>query len=281
MTEQRERESAGGVLAGRSALVTGAAGAIGREICHRLGERGAIIVALDFDPRGLAEAMLPVVESGVEVVESHVDLTEPDGFAEAIAAIVERVGRIDVLVNNAGALSLGPFENISLDEWNRIMKVNVRGLLFMAIEVGRHLERTGGGGVIVNIGSVAGHSAMRNRAHYCASKAAVTTITKGLALELATQGTRVVGILPKGIQSGMSGNWLSAIDGVTRIQSEAWHEDPEQREHVVATIPAGRPGDPRDIAEAVAFLASEQASYVTGSMLAVDGGYLAGDNLTV
>lgn len=267
-------------LKGSVAVVTGAAGGIGRAIARRMGERGAVIAALDVNQQGLDALAAELEDAGIRAAPFVVDLARVERFDAAMDQVVRQLGGVDVLVNNAGALSLGEFADISLGEWHRIMEVNVKAVLFLSIAAGRRMADAGRGGCVVNIGSVAGSFAMQGRAHYCASKAAVATLTKGLALELAAHGIRVAGILPKGIQSGMSGSWLSAADGVTRITAENWFDDPAQRAQVLSTIPVGRPGEPDDIAHAVCFLASRRASWITGSMLAVDGGYLAGDAAT-
>jgi NAD(P)-dependent dehydrogenase (short-subunit alcohol dehydrogenase family) len=208
------------------------------------------------------------------------DITRRSEITSALEALAARFGQPTGLVNNAGLISLGPFESISDTEWQKIMQVNLKAPLFCSIEfalVGAGLEASRS---IVNIGSVAAVRAMMNRAHYCASKSGVITLTRGLALELAEQGIRVNCIHPKGIESGMSGNWVSAEDSSTQVRSGGWLDDPKQKAVVYQSLPIGRHGQPSDVANAVSFLLSERSSYINGACLDVDGGYLAGDMFT-
>jgi NAD(P)-dependent dehydrogenase (short-subunit alcohol dehydrogenase family) len=263
------------------ALVTGAGGAIGRQIAVRLGEDGYAVAALDVRLEAAETTADLLRREGRQSETVVADIASIEGINSAFDQVESSLGTVTALVNNAGVISLGPFEDISDAEWDRVMRVNLKAPLFVAIEFARRAKAAGVGGAIVNIGSVASKRVMMNRAHYCASKAGVITLTKGLALELADIPIRVNCIHPKGIESGMSGNWISARDGQSQVSSGGWLDNPEQKRIVYQSLPIGRHGQPADIAAAVSFLLSDAASWATGASLDVDGGYLAGDTFTI
>lgn len=270
------------VTSAQAALVTGAGGGIGSAICVKLAEEGYPVVGLDINLEAATATCDAIGANGGTAVPVQADLTKLADIARALDDAEQRVGPISVLVNNAGALSIGPFEDIAESEWDKLMDVNVKAPFFLTQEFARRIEARGddAGGAVVNIGSVAGVRAMMNRAHYCASKGAIRTLTAGMALELAPIGIRVNSINPKAILSGMSGRWISATDGSSHVSDTTWLEDPEQRTVVLQSLPVGSHGEPADIAEAVAFLVSDESAYMTGAVLDVDGGYLAGDMFT-
>jgi NAD(P)-dependent dehydrogenase (short-subunit alcohol dehydrogenase family) len=262
-------------------LVTGAGGPIGRGIALRLAAEGHAIGCLDVRKEPAEETAAAVVAAGGHSIALVADITERDQVKKTMATLSEAFGTPTGLVNNAGVISLGPFETISDAEWEKIMRVNLKAPLFVAIEfvsAGIGIDRPR---AIVNIGSVAAIRVMMNRAHYCASKGGVVTLTRGLAIELAPHNVRVNCIHPKGIESGMSGNWVSAKDSSVQVSSGGWLDDPKQKAVVYQSIPIGRHGQPADIANGVAFLLSERAKWITGASLDIDGGYLAGDMFTV
>ena len=263
------------------AVVTGAGGAIGRAIALKLADEGFAVAALDLlrDP---AEETAKLIENaGGRAAAIIADITEAREIHAAFDDIAARLGVASTLVNNAGALSLGPFEDISESEWDRIFEVNLKAPFFLVQEFARRLVSITGSGAVVNIGSVAAKRVMMNRAHYCASKAGVQALTKGQALELAPFNIRVNCVNPKAILSGMSGRWISAVDGTSHISEGGWIDDPEQKRIVLQSLPVGDHGRPSDIAGAVAFLVSDAAGWITGACVDVDGGYLAGDMFTV
>jgi glucose 1-dehydrogenase len=262
------------------AVVTGAGGAIGRAIALRLAEDGYAIAALDLLADPTADTAKQVEDAGGRAVPVVADITRAEQIPRAFDEIAAQLGVAGVLVNNAGALSLGPFEDICEAEWDRVFDVNLKAPFFLTQEFARRLSASGRGGAVVNIGSVAAKRAMMNRAHYCASKGGVQALTKGQALELAPLNIRVNCINPKAILSGMSGRWISATDGQSHVSDSGWIDDPEQKRIVFQSLPVGENGRPLDIANAVAFVASDRARWITGACIDVDGGYLAGDMFT-
>ncbi|HVW42045.1 MAG TPA: SDR family oxidoreductase [Amycolatopsis sp.] len=264
----------------RVAVVTGAGGAIGRAIALRLAADGYRVAALDMLGDPATDTAARIEAEGGKAIPVVADITSGEQIRRAFDEVAAHLGVADTLVNNAGALSLGPYEDISEGEWDRIFDVNLKAPFFLTQEFARRLSSAGGHGSVVNIGSVAAKRVMMNRAHYCASKGGVQALTKGQALELAPLGIRVNCINPKAILSGMSGRWVSAVDGRSHVTEGGWFDDPEQKRIVFQSLPIGENGNPTDIANAVAFLASDAAGWMTGACVDVDGGYLAGDMFT-
>ena len=185
--------------------------------------------------------------------------------ASDIEALVERgmqIGPIDILVNNAGVETITPLLEIPEEEWDRTLDTNLKGVFLCSQIVARAMIAEGRGGKMVNIGSIAGVMPPRNEPHYAASKGGVHVLTKQMALELAPHGITVNAVAPGVIKNGLSTHHSLA--------------DPENAERIARGIPLGRVGTPLDIAQAVLFLASGEADYVTGVVLPVDGGFLVG-----
>lgn len=229
-------------------VVTGAAGGIGRATCAEFLRRGATVVGLDRAPAG-AETL-----GGVDT--RVVDVSEVHAIRAAADAIVADYGRIDVWVNNAGSLSRSASLDLEPEAWDATLAVNLRGTFFGAQAAARHMAVRGGGS-IVNLSSYAGLKARPNCADYASAKAGVAHLTECLALEWGPLGIRVNGIAPGYIDTPMSA-WM--------------HADPKNKEHFVGRTPLQRLGAPDDIARAIAYLASDDASFVTGEVLLVDGG---------
>jgi NAD(P)-dependent dehydrogenase (short-subunit alcohol dehydrogenase family) len=241
-------------FAGRGVVVTGAARGIGRAIVSAFLDEGATVVAVDVDP---SVADVPGVEPIV------VDLAEPGAAAGMVARAEKVLGRIDVLVNNAAVMPDGPILDVSEDDWDRTFAVNVRAVFFASQAAARHMAAHGGGAV-VNLSSA---NAVRNEspeAPYNASKAAVIAMTRSFAHELGHLGVRANCVAP----------------GETLTPEEADEMTPDDRaaeREYVRRIPLRRLGRPAEQAAAVLFLASDEASFVSGETLVVDGGELAGD----
>lgn len=236
---------------GKVAIVTGAASGIGRATAELFAERGARVVALDRDDAvtGLAsESVVPLVA----------DVTV-DGSAErAVATAVDRFGRLDVLVNNAGYINYRPVIETDRDEWEKTMAINATGYFLFAREAVKAMLPARSG-AIVNIASYASFFAFPGIAPYAASKGAVAQLTRALALEVAPHGIRVNAV--------GAGNVVTNLLNTFRDDGRAFLADHGRH------APIGRAAEPREIAEVVAFLASERASFAIGSIVMVDGGY--------
>jgi meso-butanediol dehydrogenase / (S,S)-butanediol dehydrogenase / diacetyl reductase len=249
-----------GLLAGKVALVTGAGSGIGRGIASVLGREGAELVLTDLD-RGAAERA--AAELGGRALRH--DVTSADQCRAVVASTLDELGRIDVLVNNAGVSRSVPFTELDEAEWDRVLDVNAKGVFLTTRAVAPHMiERRSGS--IISISSMVGKEGIPFFTHYCASKFAVIGFTQALAKELAPHGVRVNAVCPGVVRTPL---WeplldqLSATKAITR--DEAWQE-------FIDGIPLGRPQDPQDIGEAVAFLASERARNMTGQGVNVTGG---------
>jgi len=247
----------------RVALVTGAASGIGREISRVLSTAGARIVAVDRDGTGLEETCSSI-ENG-EALPLTVDLME-DGAEEGI---VERAastfGGLDVLVNCAGVFPTSPALTLAKEDWDRVLGLNLRSPFLCSQAAARWMVGEGRPGNIVNIASTAGTVARPGIAHYAASKAALIMLTKVLAIEWAEHDIRVNAVAPG----------LVETPGVTQglLDTEGGRQEHLRK---LDKTPMARPGEPREIAKAVLFLASGNSSFVTGHTLFVDGGYAAG-----
>lgn len=240
-------------FADKTVIVTGAGSGIGAATARRFAEEGANVVLA-----GRRREKLDEVAAGMEV--SRVLVRETDVLQQAevealVAAAVERFGGLDVLVNNAGTAAFAPFMDGSVEEWHRIFAVNVDGVFFGCRAAIPHLLKTKGS--IVNVSSVSGLGGDWNLSFYDASKGAVTNLTRALALELGGQGVRVNAVNPT----------LTATDMAAGITSHAG-----MMEKFRDRIPMGRAAEPSEVAAVIAFLASEDASFVNGVNLPVDGG---------
>ncbi len=244
---------------GRSALVTGAASGIGLAIATRLAALGARVALADRDATRLGAAAAALGGQAVAIVG---DIGDEAGVARLVGEAVEALGTIDILVNNAGV-----FEPIArtidqrLEDWQRVMDINLRGVYLMSRDVARHILGRRGAGAFVNIASVAGLDAIPSSNAYGVSKAAVIHLTRTMAGEWAGKGLRVNCVAPGFIETPMAFE-MFADKHVDRAQIER-------------RLPMRRLGDADEIAAAVAFLASDAASYITGAILPVDGGWFA------
>jgi NAD(P)-dependent dehydrogenase (short-subunit alcohol dehydrogenase family) len=252
----------GGRLAGRVALITGAASGIGQATAQRFLAEGARVAAADMNGAGL-DAEFAGRDGAVTVAGN---VSDPADAARMAAAAVEAFGTIDILVNCAGIARYTNFLELPLEEWQLVQDVNSTGTFLMAQAAARHMvaqRRADRGRAIVNIASVEAHVVLASsghpQVHYNASKGAVHMITRALAVELAPHGIRVNSICP-----GLTETPLAAYALAT----------PERRASIEKLVPLGRVAQPGEIAAAALFLASEDASYVTGEALVVDGGFM-------
>lgn len=246
-----------GRLANEVAIVTGGGGGIGSAIARRLADDGAVVVIFDKDKRAAEIIAGELKEKGRRAGLVHCDVTRREEVHAAVARVVGAQGRISVLVNNAGIGRRASFLELSDEAWNDVLAVNLTGSFVVAQEVCRVMVRAGRGSV-VNVGSVAAHMAHSEQAAYATSKAALEGLTRVMAFELAPLGVRANAVLPGTVATGI-------IKGMLR------DEERIERER---RIPFGRLAEPEEIADVVAFLASDDARYMTGSLVVVDGGLL-------
>lgn len=239
---------------GQCALVTGAARGIGLEIARTLARAGANVILVDLDEEGVARAARDLRDEGHRVVFVTADVSNRTQVRQMVGKIHQQLGRIDVLVNNAGVCPITAVEEISASEWDLVLSVNLKGA-FLCSQAVIPIMRQQQAGKIVNIASSAGQmGGLAVGLHYTASKAGLLGLTKGLARILAPD-IQVNAVSPGTTESEMTSGWSQqALEGIVR------------------GIPAGRLGRPSDVAAAVRFLASRESDFITGQTLSVNGG---------
>ncbi|GLZ81525.1 short chain dehydrogenase [Actinorhabdospora filicis] len=246
-------------LTGKTSLVTGAAGGIGLATARLLARTGAFVVATDVDERGLAAL---AAELGASVTTVTGDVSSPDDVRRMVGAAVTERGRLDIAVANAGIIPLSTVVETSPEDWDRVMAVDGRGM-FLTCKYAIEIMLGHGGGAIVCVSSISGVAGQHGQAAYGPAKFVATGLTKHLAVEWAAHGIRVNAVAPGTIRTA-------------RVKELG--DEPGGREYLAtmaAAHPLGRLGEPEEVAEAIVFLASPAASFITGAVLPVDGGYLA------
>jgi NAD(P)-dependent dehydrogenase (short-subunit alcohol dehydrogenase family) len=251
------------------ALVTGAASGLGRAASLRLAVAGARVHVTDIDEAGQRVAE-EIIAAGGEAVFEPLDVTAEASWRRVMEGAVARWGRLDIVVNNAGLGLSRPLTETSLEDWRRLMAVNLDGVFLGTREAVSTMRRLGRGGSIINISSISGLVGSAGSSAYSASKGGVRLFTKAVAIECAREQIRVNSIHPGLVKTpiwerGGSGAWLASVPGGI----EGLHRALDR------AAPMGRMAEPEEIAEAILFLASDASSYMTGSELVIDGGFTA------
>jgi 2-deoxy-D-gluconate 3-dehydrogenase len=252
-------------LSGKAAIVTGGAKGIGYGICYRLAEAGASVLVADLDDEAAKKTAGELTEKGYKAEAFKVDVSSEDDVEVMIQTCKQKFGSVDILVNNAGIYPPAPLAQMSEDDFERVMHVNLRSVFLTTKYVAEVMEQQGGG-KIINITSIdALHPSMVGLAHYDASKHGLWGFTKNSALELAEHNITVNAIAPGGI----------ATPGVAAMSQGASAEQMEaSTKAFMAKIPMHRMGEPDEIGTVALFMASDMSAYMTGSQVVVDGGAL-------
>ena len=240
------------------AIITGGASGVGLATVELLAGKGASVIIADSSPQG-EQVAAAMTEQGLQVKFVQVDVRSEDQVANMVKRAVDCWGRLDIMVANAGIVGRGTAEQVSLAYWEQVIEVNLTGVFLC----GKHAVpamRASGGGSIVNTASIMGLVAGEGLIPYSASKAGVVNLTRAMALDHAKENIRVNAVCPGYISTPM------LLDSL---------QDQQKSDHLVSLHPLGRLGKPEEVARAIAFLASEEASFITGASLTVDGGYTA------
>jgi NAD(P)-dependent dehydrogenase (short-subunit alcohol dehydrogenase family) len=249
-------------LDGRSCLVTGAGRGLGRAIALGLAQAGGRVTLVDVNSEDLAGVDAEIRNAGGQAATAVVDVGDEGQVQACIAEALQRFGGLQVLVNNAGVTSRSPLEDLSLEDWERVLRVNLTGTFLCSKHAARAMIAHGGGSII-NIASMSGLVGNRggDNSHYCATKGGVIALTRSLAVEWAPHAIRVNAVAP-----GYC---------VTPMTDRLKQRDPAFYQELIDRVPLGRFGTGQDLAGAVVYLASDASAYVSGSVLVVDGAYTA------
>ncbi|MHB0875189.1 MAG: SDR family NAD(P)-dependent oxidoreductase [Anaerolineae bacterium] len=239
----------------RVAIVTGGGSGIGRATCLEFARRGASLAVADLSAENAARVADEARAVGAAVLVCPVNVADGAQVQQAVRAVVDHFGRVDILVNSAGLYRLGPITEISEADWDLLLGVNLKGAFLFCKEVVPHMQRQHSG-AIVSVSSISGRTkALYAGVHYCASKAGIIGLTMCLASQLASDGIRVNAVAPATIDTPMNARLTDA-----------------EREALTQRVPLGRIGTAEEVAAAIAFLASDAASYITGDTINVNGG---------
>jgi NAD(P)-dependent dehydrogenase (short-subunit alcohol dehydrogenase family) len=254
-----------GKLTGKIALVTGAASGIGRASALLFAREGASVAVVDRDLPGAKDAVAEIAGAGGTAIALEADVSKSADSQRMIGATVERFGRLDILYNNAGIMSPGLLHLVSEDEWNRVIAINLTAN-FLACKYALP-ELMKHGGVILVTASVAGLEGRTAHAAYCASKAGVINMIKNVAMDYAKYGIRANCLCPGGVATNISIDALRGLSDAAKEKLAKWSGE---------AVPMARIAEPIELANAALFLCSDDASFVTGAAMVVDGGSIAG-----
>jgi len=247
------------ILTSKSAIITGAGSGIGRRIALKLAEQGAVIVVADIDPKSAEDTVSEIEKAGHKAIAVRTDVSDKRQVIEMKDRALKEYGKIDILVNDAGVMSPpSPIEDLPEEEWDRVMAVNVKGVFLSSQVVAKEMIHQKEG-CIINIASISGHGPYPMGGAYSSSKGAILVLTQQLALEWGKHHIRVNSISPGMIRTPLN----EKVFAVKEIY--------EGRKNLV---PLHRVGDPEDIANVAVFLASDNASFITGIDITVDGGFM-------
>ncbi|MBP1993850.1 SDR family NAD(P)-dependent oxidoreductase [Paenibacillus eucommiae] len=255
-----------GNLSGKVCLITGAGGGIGRSISHLLASRGASLVLTDIDEKNLESTVQECNAFGDSVVGYAKNLTDSSALEEIVQQTIEHFNQIDVLANVAGVMHTSPFLDITMDDWDRVFNINVKTSLQLMQLASKEMIRQGSGGSIINFSSTAGRFLRPIAAHYAASKAAIISLTRSASVALGPHNIRVNALCPGLIDTQMMHRVRETRSELLDISQEEIQKRWEQ------IIPLGRMATPEEVAFVVAFLASDDARYMTGEAIGVTGG---------
>ena len=251
-------------LSGKVALITGAASGIGRATALLFAREGAAVAVADLNTDAGQRVVDQITKSGERAFFEAIDVTRAADCRRLVERVIREFGRIDILFNNAGIIRRATVLDLSEDDWDRVMAVNVKSIYLLSREVIPYMQKAGGG-TIINTASGWGLAAGAQAAVYCASKGAVVLLTKAMAIDHGPQKIRVNCICPGDTDTGM-----------LREEARQLREENSSFLAEAAKRPLGRVGTPEEIAQAALYLASDASSFVTGTALVVDGGGLAG-----
>lgn len=247
-------------VSGKIVLITGAGSGLGAGYARTFGKAGSIVCCAGRNMGRLEETVAAIEAEGGKAKAFRVDVTDLDSIKALVKAITDEYGRLDVLVNNAGYENIQPFLEVTPEVYDDIMNVNLKGAFFMAQEAAKVMKENGGG-KIVNIGSLGSHIGLAESSVYCSTKGGIIQMTKTMALELGEYNIQVNAISP--------GYFITPM-------TQPFYDDPKHREWIEGRIPLHIWGTDDDLAGPVLFLSSAASSYVTGTTIKVDGGWLAG-----